>query len=76
MVESTHRTGHVMGIKTITEVVENKQIPGKLHGIGVDYAQGYDIDEPSPLQYQPHSARDSEITLEKKDSNTLPARSG
>jgi diguanylate cyclase (GGDEF)-like protein/PAS domain S-box-containing protein len=49
MVESINSIGHVMGIKTIGEFVKSPEIKRKLTEIGVDYAQGYHIAEPSPL---------------------------
>jgi EAL domain-containing protein (putative c-di-GMP-specific phosphodiesterase class I) len=49
MVESINRIGHVMGLKTIAEFVENDAILEKLRGLGVDYAQGYGIHKPEPL---------------------------
>ena len=38
-----------MGIKTIAEFVENRDILEKLCAIGLDYAQGYGIAQPCPL---------------------------
>jgi diguanylate cyclase (GGDEF)-like protein/PAS domain S-box-containing protein len=49
MVESINRIGHVMGIQTIAEFVEDDAILAKLRDIGVDYAQGYGIHKPEPL---------------------------
>ena len=49
MVRSINEVGHVMGKKTIAEFVENKQIFDLLRGLGVDYAQGYGIAKPVPL---------------------------
>jgi diguanylate cyclase (GGDEF)-like protein/PAS domain S-box-containing protein len=49
MVASIHQIGHVMGMQTIAEFVENDAIVAKLKEIGVDYAQGYGIDRPRPL---------------------------
>ena len=43
MVKSINDIGHVMGMKTIAEFVENDEIKGMLREIGVDYAQGYGI---------------------------------
>jgi len=51
MVEAINRIGHVMGIRTIAEFVENNDILQKLKEIGVDYAQGYGIHKPEPLQH-------------------------
>jgi EAL domain-containing protein (putative c-di-GMP-specific phosphodiesterase class I) len=50
MVESINNIGHVMGIKTIAEFVENNAILEALRSIGVDYAQGYGIAEPVILE--------------------------
>jgi diguanylate cyclase (GGDEF)-like protein/PAS domain S-box-containing protein len=50
MVSSIHQIGSVLGTKTIAEFVENDGILRKLAEIGVDYAQGYGIARPRPLQ--------------------------
>jgi diguanylate cyclase (GGDEF)-like protein/PAS domain S-box-containing protein len=49
MVESVNHIGHVMGIKTIAEFVEDDKVLQRLRERGVDYAQGYWISEPSPI---------------------------
>lgn len=49
MVESINQIGHVMGMKTIAEFVENDDILEILRGMGVDYGQGYGIEKPKPL---------------------------
>ncbi|TCV85875.1 EAL domain-containing protein [Sulfurirhabdus autotrophica] len=49
MVDSINRIGHVMGIKTVAEFVENNAIFDELESIGVDFAQGYGIHIPEPL---------------------------
>ncbi|MEQ1593028.1 MAG: DUF1631 family protein [Thiobacillaceae bacterium] len=49
MVKSMHDVGHALGLKTIAEYVENAQILDKLREIGVDYAQGWQIAKPVPL---------------------------
>ncbi len=49
MVQAIHTVGHVMGIKTVAEYVENEQILAVLREIGVDYAQGYGIAHPCPM---------------------------
>ena len=48
-VEAINRIGHIMGIQTIAEFVETKDILDKLESIGVNYAQGYYVDKPKPL---------------------------
>jgi diguanylate cyclase (GGDEF)-like protein/PAS domain S-box-containing protein len=50
MVEAINRIGHEMGIETVAEFVENDAILDKLRLIGVDYAQGYGIHMPAPLE--------------------------
>ena len=50
MVEAINRIGHVMGIQTVAEFVENDAILEQLRLLGVDYAQGYGIHKPAPLQ--------------------------
>lgn len=49
MVDAINRVGHVMGIKTVAEFVEDDAILQRLRFIGVDYAQGYGIEVPRPL---------------------------
>jgi len=49
MVEAINQIGHVMGIKTIAEFVENQDILAKITALGVDYAQGYGIAKPRPF---------------------------
>jgi diguanylate cyclase (GGDEF)-like protein/PAS domain S-box-containing protein len=50
MVAAINEIGHVMGIKTIAEYVENDQIFKKLQALNVDYGQGYGIEQPQPLE--------------------------
>ncbi len=49
MVRSINEIGHVMGKRTIAEFVENEAILKRIEGIGVDFAQGYGIGRPAPL---------------------------
>jgi EAL domain-containing protein (putative c-di-GMP-specific phosphodiesterase class I) len=51
MVRSINDIGHVMGKKTIAEFVENDAILERLRGIGVDYAQGFGVARPAPLEW-------------------------
>ena len=50
LVKSINEIGHVMGKQTIAEFVENEAILAKLREIGVDYAQGYGIARPRPIE--------------------------
>ncbi len=50
MVSAINEVGHIMGIETIAEYVENDQIIKKLKAIKVDYAQGYGIEQPKPIE--------------------------
>ncbi len=50
MVECINRIGHVIGIRTIAEFVENDVILAKLRELGVDFAQGYGIAQPCSLK--------------------------
>jgi diguanylate cyclase (GGDEF)-like protein len=49
MVESINHIGHLMGLQTIAEYVEDDQTLEQLIDIGVDYAQGYGVVQPMPL---------------------------
>jgi len=48
-VASIHQIAQVMNIKTIAEFVENDEILSVLKTLGIDYAQGYGIAKPVPL---------------------------
>jgi len=68
MVKSINDIGKVMGKRTIAEFVENDGILQKLHEVGVDYAQGYRIGRPTPLERlltQPHDESRQEDSLQK-----------
>jgi EAL domain-containing protein (putative c-di-GMP-specific phosphodiesterase class I) len=49
MVGSINEIGHIMGLKTIAEFVENEFINEKLKKLKVDYVQGYGIHKPEPF---------------------------
>lgn len=49
MVKSINDIGHVMGMQTIAEFVENEAVEVIVRELGVDYAQGYGIEKPQPL---------------------------
>lgn len=50
MVNSINQIGHAMGIRTVAEFAESEEILRRLAEIGVDYAQGYGIGRPRPLE--------------------------
>ena len=49
MVRSINDIGHVMGKQTVAEYVQDQATIEKLAHLGVDYAQGYGIGHPMPL---------------------------
>ena len=73
MVKSINEIGHVMGMKTIAEFVENDEIKGMLREIGVDYAQGNAIGKPQPITEIPglliHHKSDNIFPLGKKSTS-------
>ncbi len=50
MVEAINQIGHSMNIKTIAEFVEDRQTLEAVRKIGIDYAQGYAIAKPVPIE--------------------------
>lgn len=51
MVRSINELGHILGLRTIAEFVENKEILAALDQIGVDYVQGYAIGRGHPVSH-------------------------
>jgi diguanylate cyclase (GGDEF)-like protein/PAS domain S-box-containing protein len=51
MVEAVAKIASVIGIQTIAEFVEDEAILMKLKTLKVDYAQGYGISKPTPLEF-------------------------
>ncbi|MEQ9547662.1 MAG: EAL domain-containing protein [Marinobacter sp.] len=49
IVDACNRIGHSTGLKTVAEFVENDDIKSRLVQLGLDYAQGYGISMPRPL---------------------------
>jgi len=49
MVRSINDIGHVMEMKTVAEFVENQDTLDLLKRLGVDFAQGYFIAKPAPM---------------------------
>jgi EAL domain-containing protein (putative c-di-GMP-specific phosphodiesterase class I) len=50
MVAAINEVGHIMGIQTIAECAESPAIVTQLTKLGVDYAQGYAISTPMPIE--------------------------
>ena len=50
MVSSINQVGHLIGIETIAEYVETKEIFEVLKDIGVDYVQGHYLGMPVPIE--------------------------
>ncbi len=50
MVKSINEIGHVMGMQTIAEFVENDEIKESLMQMGVNFAQGYGVGKPQPFE--------------------------
>jgi len=49
MIKAINDIGHLLGMKTIAESVENDEILERLRMIGVDYIQGYGVHMPVPF---------------------------
>jgi len=50
MVEAINQVGHIMGIGTIAECAESEEVVEMLRDLGVDYAQGYAMGSPIPIE--------------------------
>lgn len=50
MVAAINNVGHVMGLKTVAEFVENEEIKNHLTKMNIDFAQGYAIAKPIALE--------------------------
>ena len=63
MVKAIREVGHAMGIETIAERVETKQVLDKLGALGVGFAQGYYIARPASVQsFEPWGAETAPMT--------------
>ena len=49
MVDAINQLGHVMGIGTIAECAESEEVVDSLRKLGVDFAQGYAMGSPMPM---------------------------
>jgi EAL domain-containing protein (putative c-di-GMP-specific phosphodiesterase class I) len=49
IVEAVNRIGHILGMQTVAESVEDAETLAKITDLGIDYAQGYYIADPEPF---------------------------
>jgi len=71
MVTAINKIGHDLGLKTIAEFVESQAILARLKEIGVDYAQGYAVERPVPLEELYISISSSERAMMMASSRPL-----
>jgi len=50
MVEAIGKVGKALGIETVAECVESQAVLDELQRIGIDYAQGYYLARPEPIE--------------------------
>ena len=53
IVDSINRIGHILGMRTIAESVEDSATLTRIKELGLDFAQGYFIAEPEALADEP-----------------------
>lgn len=57
MVDAINNIGHTMNMTTIAEFVQSEETLRTLREIGVDFAQGYALAMPAPLEERPDAER-------------------
>jgi len=50
LVESINRIGHLLGLQTIAEFVESEELLARVTSLDIDFAQGFAIARPAPLE--------------------------
>jgi len=50
LVKSIHQIGKLMGIKTVAEFIESKDMAECVKKMGIDYGQGYALGKPKPIK--------------------------
>jgi EAL domain-containing protein (putative c-di-GMP-specific phosphodiesterase class I) len=64
MVKAINQVGNAMGIATIAERVETREVLDKLSALGVEFAQGYYIARPTSVQsFPPWAAQQNSSKL-------------
>ncbi len=62
MVKAISEVGHAMGIETIAERVETKQVLDKLGSLGIEFAQGYYIARPASVKsFEPWDKKSGQL---------------
>jgi len=62
MVKAISDVGHAMGIETIAERVETKQVLDKLGSLGIEFAQGYYIAKPASVEtFRPYAEQSAQL---------------
>lgn len=67
MVEAINQIGHTMNIRTIAEFVESEETLEAVREIGVDYAQGYVISKPVPIEIGLHKEPVDYATINEEE---------
>ena len=52
IVEAVNRIGHILGMETVAESVEDAATLARIGELGIDYAQGFFLMHPEPLEGQ------------------------
>jgi Amt family ammonium transporter len=60
LLELINDLGHVTGKRTVAESVESEPVLERLRAIGVDFAQGYHLGRPMPIDEQPGSGDETD----------------
>ncbi|HEY0336770.1 MAG TPA: EAL domain-containing protein, partial [Burkholderiales bacterium] len=53
IVDAINRIGHILGMQTVAEEVDNAETLAKVKAIKIDFAQGYFIAEPEAIRHGP-----------------------
>ncbi|GMV54863.1 MAG: hypothetical protein AMXMBFR6_06680 [Betaproteobacteria bacterium] len=73
MVEAIHRVGQVLGMHTIAEFVDGPETRTLLARIGIDYAQGFGVGKPRPIQELADELRSRSVAVNNPNSATSHA---
>ncbi len=74
MVAAINEVGHTTGVLTVAEHVENETILERLREMGVDYAQGYVLGRPAPIEeLLPESAGEAAVPSGEASESPTPA---